>query len=111
MKDEFGNEASYDFKNIRFQNANNSSNLNYYYTFSEVVDDIISDKSLNKTGRNCYSNIIRQYNVNEIAKLNRIIFVNRGSGYSCYGNEFGINCYNNTFTSNCTNNKFGNHCK
>ena len=111
MKDEYGNEAPYDFKNIRFQNANNSSNLNYYYTFSEVIDDVIYDKSLNTRGVSCYNNIIRTYHVNQVQTLNRIIFVNKGSGYSCYGNQFGINCYNNTFTSNCTNNKLGNHCK
>lgn len=111
LKDEYGNECAYDFKNIKFRNANNESNLNFYYTFSDVVDDVIYDKSLNQNNKYCYLNVIQPYHVNAVCRLNRIIFVNREATSSCYGNIFGINCYNNTFTNNCTNNKFGNHCK
>jgi hypothetical protein len=111
LKDEYGNECAYDFKNIKFRNANNESNLNFYYTFSDVVDDVIYDKSLNPNNKYCYLNVIQPYHVNAVCRLNRIIFVNREATSSCYGNTFGINCYNNTFTNNCTNNKFGNHCK
>lgn len=37
MKDEWGNEAPYDFKNIRFKNSNNSTDNNYFFTFSKLA--------------------------------------------------------------------------
>ena len=110
MIDEFGNDCPYDFKNVKFEHPNDNDNddTNYYYTFTDLVDNVISDMSIIQ-GR-CYGNIIKGYidNMNRL-ELNNIIFIDNGLGY-CHSNTFGNNCYSNTFGNNCNSNTFGNYC-
>ena len=89
MKDEWGNECPYDFKNIQF----NKSSV-FLYTFGGTTD-----KSL--TG-GCHHNTMMDYISSSVLKLN----FNTFSDY-CYSNTFGDDCHNNTFGINCNSNTFG----
>ena len=104
MKDEFDNECSYDFKNIKFK-----YNDAYYYTFHDVDTD--GDASLNNMY--CYSNIIEPNNPWGKYNLNGNIFTIGTNSY-CYGNIFGPNCINiiiDSQGSGSFNNHFGHTCK
>ena len=127
MKDEFGNECPYDFKNIQFKRYKitsstaptdlvgkyatsnaynvtvNTSTTYWCYTFSTTS---LKDASLDGYSNNVYNNIIPKYKNGSSIKLNDIVFVGTGN----YGNRFGVNCYNSTFGSNCYSNTFGNEC-
>ena len=102
MKDEYGNEAPYDFKNIMY---------------------LKDDKEVPTFGENCSNNIIKEYKKNNIFKLPEITFGNNCTnnsfesncygntfGNSCTGNTFGRSCHTNTFGYNCTDNTFGDYC-
>ena len=75
MKDEYNNECPYDFKNIMMQDKVSNEifgkdlDLNYYYTFSNGVDNI-TDGSLTNHVEN---NIILSYFYNGLLRLNFII--------------------------------------
>ena len=122
LKDEFGNEASYDFKNIKY---------NGIYTFDYEIDGTHYDGSV-KYGKYCYDNKVRLDLINDSngqLGLPKITFKNTTAtslchcntiGHDCYNIAFGNGCYNNeiaegceniTFGSNCHNNKFGSGCK
>ena len=127
MKDEFGNECPYDFKNIQFKRYKitfstsftnlvgkyatsdaynvtvNTSTTYWCYTFSTTS---LEDASLDGYSNAVYNNIIPKYKNGSSIKLNDIVFV----GTSNCGNRFGVNCYNNTFGDNCLYNTFGNNC-
>lgn len=125
MKDEFGNEAPYDFKNIkyarRYINAVDNSILNglrykyagednyyaisttssvqYFYTFD---DNNGNDASL--FGDASY-NVIETWILDGQKQLNNIVAGNASS------NHFLSNTHNVTFTNSCTNNEFqGDNC-
>ena len=135
MKDEFGNEAPYDFKNIKFiynsdfltENANWKSavlgqftgtqlsfyTFSYYNTQSGVVDDSLKVQS----NHYAHGNKINNYFRNEDGKLtlNNIVFVaTENSPYnniienSCHDCIFGDNCYENTIGFNASSNVVGN---
>ena len=99
--DENGNDAPYDFKNIQMQDANNSDDTNYYYTF----DNNGTDHSLN--GSLCFDNKMERY-VDKNQKINRNIFKSRGNETST--NVFDYECYNNTFNNTTTTLKFEREC-
>ncbi|MCF0227836.1 MAG: hypothetical protein HUJ52_03375, partial [Malacoplasma sp.] len=125
MKDEFGNEAGYDFKNILFSFGEPN-----YYTFSAYDEDgNLIDASLDKK-ENVHNNVIKPYYDFTGARyvLNRIYF----KGSTVYNNTFGNDCQdivfeankdeeseeynysnaiNNTFGSMCKHNKFGYNCQ
>ena len=84
MKDEYGNEAPYDFKNILY---------------------LKDGKEVPTFGANCSNNIIKEYKVDNIINLPNITF-----GDNCTGNTFGNDCKNNTFQNNCSNNTFEKGC-
>ena len=112
MKDNGGNEACYDFKNIMFKNPLNTDDDTWYYTFTNTDG---SDFSLSVGS--CYENKISGYYIGVQLILNNIIFncfggrrssiYNNVLGHNCYNNVFSYNCYNNTFGHNCYNNTFG----
>ena len=96
MEDEFGNEASYDFKNIL---------LNGYYTFGSI--DKTLDFSLD--GECCYENKIKGYYSKNKLILNNILSIySRRQDMS--RNEFGTNCCNIVMNDVCNNNVIGNNC-
>ena len=87
-----------------------------FYTFSDVINDEITDKSLTNV---CYSNVIKENYVSEVLKLNNNIFFSKSNynychsnsfGESCYSNSFGETCYSNSFGIGCTSNIFGEFC-
>ena len=125
MKDEFGNECPYDFKNIQFKRYKitsstaspslvgqyatdyakgvtvDSSKVYWCYTFST---DSLTDASLDGYSNGVYDNIILKYIGSSNRKiLNDIVFI----GTNNYGNRFGVNCRSNTFGNSCYSNTFG----
>jgi hypothetical protein len=118
MKDEWGNEAPYDFKNIKFYREEFDD---YFFTFSFFNEDYsIEDLTLKQTVKGVYNNIIKPYYLNNKLCLNDNIIVNTYDfdyvgcfnnifGYNCHDNTL-VNCFNNTFGNACYNNTFGNVC-
>lgn len=121
MKDEWGNECPYDFKNIKFKIPTSSDE--YFYTFSEVPSDdenTINDASLTNTNGLCVGNIIKSAFDEELSKyvLNGNVFINTytpSTRYVCCNNILQNNCHSNYFfgdtkhiilLSNCGNNMF-----
>ena len=118
MKDEFGNECPYDFKNIQFQPYYNSSmsvqkyNNGYYcYTFSSEYSENDIDYSLgfDEDGGmvNVFDNKIERY-VSTIATypaavLNNIVFF----GNFNFQNTIGTSCRNMTFNDTTIGNNIG----
>lgn len=101
MCDEFGNEAPYDFKNIRF---NGIYTFNYSYSTSQHID-------FSLRGHLCYENIIQGYYDGNKLILNNITHMsnNLDNGY-IRNNTYGTNCHSNSLNGNCNGNKFGNNC-
>ena len=92
MRDEFANEAPYDFKSILFSGK---------YTF----DNAGTDASLtNKVS----SNSILAYTLDGVQQLNNITF-NVGDT-TCYNNHFGLGCSDITLGNDAVNNNFGSNC-
>ena len=114
MKDEFGNECHYDFKNIQFRvgakaKAGTVAGV-YYFTFSVVTgtnDSRVTDHSLH--GDYCYCNKIGVAYTNK-KTLNLNVFRNTGDDSECHGNILGLKCTNNTFGDGCTCNMFVGYC-
>ena len=118
MKDEFGNEAPYDFKNIRVDGK---------YLFSTIDGGNYAESSGKLESNQPWfaNNIIKPCRLGDSIRLNNICIMG-----SSYLNEFDENCYNihierpgsmekiwNKFGFNChdihltgTDNIFGNNC-
>ena len=114
MKDEFGNEAGYDFKNIQYIAGDQT-----YFTFT-VINTIVTpatneDGSLYGTTKNIHDNKIAPYYdaASSSYALNEIYFI----GTNVYNNTFDNGCRNITFDQNSSgiadvyNNTFGNGCR
>lgn len=102
MIDEFNNDIPYDFKNIQMQNANNTDDTTYYYTFDNGGTDLSLLKGL------CYNNTINKY-VNGAQQINRIIFINCNNT-EISTNFFDFKCYNNTLGKATDHMRFGKEC-
>ena len=110
MKDEYGNECSYDFKNIKYGD---------YYTFDYLIDGVHWDGS-NKYGSRCHHNkITLDVNGSLIPGLPKVYFKNTSADAECHYNifandvwdmNFGSGCYKNTFESGSESNFFGDSC-
>jgi hypothetical protein len=81
LKDEKGNSAFYDFKNVRFYRASG-----IFYTFSDITDSIITDSTLLY---NTYYNTLEE---------------------GCTNNVFLGDTYNNILQAGCTGNTFLKGC-
>lgn len=125
MKDEWGNEAPYDFKNIMFYVVHQlfTVYVGYTYTFNyegkKDTSNIINIYNLldgnGKTPR-VSNNIIKPaYNGKNQMILNHNVFIGTKSYeenlyYGCSNNKIGGNCIYNYFGNNCQNNELGNDC-
>ena len=114
MKDEWGNEAHYDFKNILFK----KNNINYY-TFSLSESGNVYDATL-KTRSVRNNKILPSYDAgdyNMILSFNTFLLEDNSLCISNYigenskNNTFGNNCLCNTLKSYCSDNKFGDQCQ
>lgn len=109
MKDEFGNVAPYDFKNIRFSfkkniTASGITTQSYYYTF----DNNGTDMSLSSS---CSNNVIgNNKSLNGVSYLCYNVFNNNADDAICTNNVLMNGCFGNTFNSDCNNNVMGNDC-
>lgn len=117
MKDEFGNVAPYDFKNVKYLfkrniTVSNISSSVYYYTFDMNGTDmsltpfcsnnvIGSNKLLSGTSYLCYN----VFNNDDDSVCTNNVLMN-----GCFGNTFGKNCNNNLFGVDCNDNAFGADC-
>lgn len=81
LRDEKGNSAYYDFKNIKFHRSTGD-----YYTFSDITNNIITDST---SLYNTYFNVLEN---------------------GCYNNVFLGDTYNNLLKSGCTGNTFMKGC-
>ncbi|MCF0227434.1 MAG: hypothetical protein HUJ52_01290 [Malacoplasma sp.] len=124
MKDEFNNEAPYDFKNIKF-NAFTGTEVveekivpkytsETYYTFSSLYSPIepTTDLSLNGYTNQVYANKIEPAyqttaDATTVQVLNNIVFNNAAE---CFANSFGVDCHDMTFGNKAHDNKFGTNC-
>ena len=79
-----------------------SINFDWFYTFTNRINNLNSDKSLTKE---CYNNVIKSEDY-----LRDNIFLNNSLNNGCYNNTLGAFCYNNTFGNNFGHNTFGNSC-
>ena len=110
MKDEYRNEAPYDFKNIKYGD---------YYTFDYYVNNIHYDGSA-KYGSYCHDNIIScDIDGSRRIGLPKIYFKNTSNTAECHSNKFennvwdmsfGSGCYKNSFESESEGNHFGDSC-
>lgn len=137
MIDEFGNDCPYDFKNIMFKNPLDTTDENYYFTFSDTSNGEIKDATISQITKGvsgkCNNNTIGYYlsvtgdlyvypyNIpKNIFKNENFYFVNNTLGNNCYNNlfvssyctnnTFGNGCYHNTFDSPCRGNTLGHNC-
>lgn len=137
MRDEWGNECAYDFKNIQFKRKiheglynQNSGNDTWVYTFTWIdVNGNVSDASVTaQTITDAYGggdilgvfgNSIGYANAfdgeNMVFQLNDNVFISSHAFSSglfdgIYGNKFGVNCTNNTLGSDSNENTFGDEC-
>ena len=105
MKDEFGNEAPYDFKDILIDM--HGENL-YRYTFSNggatQPDEV--DLSLDGKNNEVYNNVIKPYTVLGANTLNMIVIQGIGNNNNTFNND----CHNIALADNCAGNTFGNGC-
>lgn len=125
MKDEWDNEAPYDFKNIMFSRTltngayDDHGTAAYVYTFNSYSDGTNSDASVLAATNNkirCCNNVISEYRNTssgdyKLLLLNNIVFLNvyaNNTGYTCSGNKFGFSCFSNTFGNGFQYNSFGN---
>lgn len=130
MKDEYDNEAPYDFKNICFRTIGGTTFGNNIYTFyinNYNCDATVYQSETPDRTKIAYSNVIKEYITGGKFKLNHIsiFFSTHCASYNnifqqgcydillydnCYNNSFGQGCYSNTLNPNCGNNSFGQGC-
>ena len=138
MKDEFNNEAWYDFKNIMFLRPASWFTDNpkfwtqftantYFYTFSVVDGTTIKDDSLYSTNYHATDNHLGRSTA-KVTKLNNTIFIDKPSngvfnniiadghgnntfGQSVWNNTIGHNFLNNIFNKNVQYNTIEANCK
>lgn len=114
MKDEFGNEAPYDFKNILFTKSGVYTSA---YTFNCVVNGVNTDMSVSH-GTSCNNNVIKEYRTTTYGALSlpfNVLYT--GASYAYFRNNFfDYNCNNNTLLSGTNStggfedNHFGTNC-
>ena len=133
MRDDWGNEVPYDFKNILFDidatkiyTDAEEGETYQCYTFSlfedgygepeSIVDESVVAKSCIESdgGGKFGNNIIKQFleEANGVQKLNSNIFTTDWSNdyIRHYNNIFGYDCYKNTLKAYCNYNTFGDNC-
>lgn len=109
MKDEFGNVAPYDFKNIKylFKRDNKISGISSqtsYYTF----DNNGTDMSLSPS---CSNNVIGSNKFSNGTSYLCYNVFNNSANVTCTNNVLMNGCFGNTFNSDCNNNILGNYCR
>ena len=105
MRDEYGNEAPYDFKNVQFKR---SGETYFRYTFSsgDAAGQEDKDQSVEATTNEVYKNVINPYIYSGTYTLNKIIL----EGTGLYNNTFEDDCHDIFIQRDSENNKFSNMC-
>ena len=114
MRDEFGNEAPYDFKSFAFEVSGDDADRyaltrgEYYFTFSHIADDgTVEDASLQ--GK-CRGNVIGPSFLDGVQTMPRIIFANTDMLPNCVSNSVGADTSDIFFGGGCSNNTVGCGC-
>lgn len=128
MKDEYNNEAPYDFKNIQFKRELSIDDddvealdfdegiSTWCYTFGGKVDRSIRQADLHTYNNNSIGNLYT--GCDEAFGLPDNVFLGGSDcmskwnrlGNNCYGNTFGVGCHSNILGDNCHNNIFETSC-
>ena len=134
LKDDWGNECPYDFKQIQFKRykitaCTKSPNLvDTYLAASEVSDDITADLT-DFIWAYTFSGVFNESVID--TSVYNWVYSGREGTYHCYDNTIktsmnehgdirlnnivflvsGVPCSNNTFGNNCWSNTFGNGCQ
>ena len=126
MKDEYNNEAPYDFKNIQFiRTLDEDGNLDeengedtWCYTFGGTIDRSIRHNGLHTFNNNsigtCYEGCSESFNLPDnvfLGGYNECMSKNNQLGHSCTGNTFGAHNNSNRLGNTCVHNTFGNYCE
>ena len=140
MKDEWENEAPYDFKNIQFKRQLTNGSLdttsgtntwcytfNYWNSTTSVSEDLamynltsytnygltdyIAPCIRNKLGRSVYNCQTTPFTNYNISLSNIVFLCTEIVGDSCHDNYFENQCYNITFGNFCYYNTFKHNCK
>lgn len=132
MKDEFGNECPYDFKNIQFKRWKVSDDVGYLealdgkymvanyngcpqglsvedtndfiWAFTFSSDSVGGEQTdYSLGGHKVHHN---HFSENSNGSIPNNVFY----GENNYQNKFGFDCYNNSWDNSCKNNSWGNNC-
>lgn len=121
MRDEFGNEAPYDFKNIMFQRPltnghydPDNGNTAFVYTFNIFQENLAADATVAQAAAGaafkCYGNQIKaERDTHSKIMLGKNVFLITSSTTRCSGNCLGPDCHDNTF-EDASDNQLGNGC-
>lgn len=102
MQDEFDNNLPYDFKNIKTQRNLGDGNK-FYYTFSILNNNIISDATIIK-GKVLQNNMLSRHNkAQQILNDNIVTSTTITNDTSIIANKFSFNVCGNTFADNLKN--------
>lgn len=122
LKDEFNNEAWYDFKNIqflrdatwlatnsKFTSASGLTTDTYFFTFSRLVKGVVYDDSLYTTNYHATDNHLGR-DTAKTTKLNNTIFIDKENN-GVFNNIIADGHGNNTFGQSIWNNTIGHNFK
>lgn len=129
MKDEWGNECPYDFKNIKFKHRFNEDGVIVREQDEYVSTDYVYTFCCNANNKNAYyivdasifcndgtlygrvkNNIIKPYISNGQQKLNNNVFFSHGIGCVFSRNILSHNCHDNIFNFETIDNHLGVNC-
>lgn len=122
MKDEFGNECPYDFKNIMFSRTmtdgeyDPQGNADYAYTFNIFMSGIAADATVAQAAINqiqCFGNKIKESYINNKMAIKDNVFLlgafDNSDIFACEYNSIGFGSKGNTLsTGSC--NQLGDGC-
>jgi hypothetical protein len=125
MIDDRNNDCPYDFKNIlfytdRYDDDENTSSDNYYYTFSHILNNTLIDSSTSLSDLLCNNNVINYLidyeildpsNITQLKRrLNFNIFKCTDTYGMCCGNKLNNDCFQNIFSQHCIYNILDANC-
>lgn len=104
MKDEFGNEAPYDFKNILLSEAHSDS-----YTFNWTESGVNHDASIT-ADKNCRSNVIKPTFDNGKLTIKQVTIYSSDSSFNSYNNIIESGSFSIILANDCSYNIVGYGC-
>ena len=116
MKDEFGNEAYYDFKNIRFTKSGQYTDAyTFSYTYTDPETDVETLEEATTTDPETSTNSVRFNRILPSVTYGTLslpsnVFLSEMDYARYYGNVLMDGCRENRFDNDCNMNVLGAHC-